>query len=629
MKKTYFFFVTLMLMTSLVYSQTTILSEDFENASGTTPPTGWTRTSNGVGWKFGANLGSQYWHIPSHTKYAAANDDAAGQNNDGSVDYLISPAIDLSGYTTVLLKFAKFFDGKYDQLASVEISTDGGNNWTSVYTVPKDDEWAEKVISLSNYAGQSNVMIGFHSNDTGRWSSGFAVDDVQVYKPVAYDVSLVSIDTPPYVTAGNVNIQGTLQNLGQTNLTSIDLMWSIDGGTTYTTDHLTGINVAPGDFYNFTQTTPIDMSATHGYNVTIKLENPNGQSDQIPNDNTLTKQISSLSQIPTKRFVGEEAGGTWCGWCPRGLVALKDMAHYHPNHWIGISVHNGDPMTNSAYDSALSTHRGGAGFPGGLFNRVGGNVDPGNYSAIYQEKQNELTPVDIDITNISWNAANRTISFDVEATFYTNFTGDFRINAVITEDHVSGTSSSWGQHNYYHNRYDLIDWEGINWKNLPSTVPASQMVYDDVARAILAGWDGTPGSIPSTIVDGVTHSQSYTYTVPASSDENNINLIGLVIDQNTGAITNGFKKKFDLAAGIADNTAEKISLYPNPTNGIMHITNAKDASVEVWNILGQRVIQKHIIRNDEINISGLKNGNYIVKIITEKGTNIQKITLIK
>ena len=242
------------------YAQTDIFTEDFEGASGSTPPTGWTITTNGVGWTFGSNQSSSYWTIPSHTVYAAMNDDDAGNNNDGSVDYLITPALDLSSYSAVILDFAEFFDGAYGETASVEVSTDSGSSWTNIKDITAGTDWATVTVSLTAYVGQSNVMVGFHADDNGQWASGWAIDDVHIYEPMAYDVAMVSINTAPYIDAGSVSLDATLQNMGANTLTSVDVMWSIDSGITVHTDSLTGLNIGVASTYDFTHSIPVDMT---------------------------------------------------------------------------------------------------------------------------------------------------------------------------------------------------------------------------------------------------------------------------------------------------------------------------------------------------------------------------------
>ena len=609
-------------------SQTSILTEDFEGGS---MPTGWTQTTNGAGWDFGSDLSSSYWTIPAHTVYAAANDDAGGSSNDGSVDYLITPALDLSGNTAVVLSFAEFMDGAYSETASVEVSTDGGSSWTDVYDVVAGNDWTTATVSLSAYAGQSNVMVGFHANDNGQWASGFAIDDVNIYEPAPYDAAMVAITTPSYVNAGMVTLQGTLQNMGANTLTSVDVVWSTDGGTTTHVDNLTGLNVATSGTYDFSHSIQIDMTTTQGYNVMCWVENPNGNTDADSSNDQVTKLISSLSQIPQKVVVGEEAGGTWCGWCPRGLVALKDLAHNYPSTWIGISVHNGDPMVNTTYDNAMSNIV--SGYPSGMVDRAGGaEVDPGDFEATYQTEKNVISPVAVDIQNVSWNSSTRQVDFDVVATFYTNTSGNFRMNAVITEDGVSGTTSQWDQHNYYSSssqNIDLIDWEGINWKNLADPVPAADMVYNDVAREILGGWSGTSGSIPGTVTDGTPITYSYSYTVPAGSNENNMWLIGMVIDQTTGEILNGFKTNL-IPTSVQTESKKEVVVFPNPTNSIINVTNADNATIEVWNMIGQKLITVNSTKNiQRIDLSAFQSGTYIVRIISDNETITRKINLMK
>jgi hypothetical protein len=74
-------------------------------------------------------------------------------------------------------------------------------------------------------------------------------------------------------------------------------------------------------------------------------------------NNTLSANATTLTSIPEKFTVGEEKTGSWCGWCPRGAVALAQM-ETTPN-FIGIAVHNADPMTISSYDGGIGTYIAG------------------------------------------------------------------------------------------------------------------------------------------------------------------------------------------------------------------------------------------------------------------------------
>ena len=66
------------------------------------------------------------------------------------------------------------------------------------------------------------------------------------------------------------------------------------------------------------------------------------------------------------------------------------------------------------------------------------------------------------------------------------------------------------------------------------------MVYDHVARAIAPSFTGEANSFPSTVLAGQSHTLNYSFTLPATWDENSINIIGLLLDPQ-GRIDNAGK----------------------------------------------------------------------------------------
>ncbi|PKP45387.1 MAG: hypothetical protein CVT94_18195 [Bacteroidetes bacterium HGW-Bacteroidetes-11] len=168
---------------------------DFESGF---PPPGWqATTSSAVGWYATDSGSSQNFYIPPHTRYAVSNDDAA--NDNGCCDYLITPAMDLTGHNNYYLKFSSFFNRKYGHNAFVKYSVDDGQSWTFLpYSIPvSNNSWKEKHISLADFSGISgveNLRIAFHSDDDGNWGSGWAIDDVLIaadsIQPLEYAVFL-------------------------------------------------------------------------------------------------------------------------------------------------------------------------------------------------------------------------------------------------------------------------------------------------------------------------------------------------------------------------------------------------------------------------------------------------------
>ncbi len=74
------------------------------------------------------------------------------------------------------------------------------------------------------------------------------------------------------------------------------------------------------------------------------------------------------------------------------------------------------------------------------------------------------------------------------------------------------------------------------------------------------------------------------------------------------------------------NTAD-LSVYPNPTSGLLNITTtASNGTVEVMNLMGQVVLSKQLNNgNNSIDISNLSNGVYSVQIMQNNTLTVSKV----
>ena len=71
---------------------------------------------------------------------------------------------------------------------------------------------------------------------------------------------------------------------------------------------------------------------------------------------------------------------------------------------------------------------------------------------------------------------------------------------------------------------------------------------------------------------------------------------------------------------------KNISIYPNPTNGMIILTNALNSDIQISDINGRVIISKHIdTNNQQLDISNFDKGTYIVKIIDNNTVTIRKI----
>jgi len=172
------------LLPSELGASTTILTEDFE---GGVLPVGWSRTqaggSAGMVIDIVANHNSGNFTIPATnaSNVACSNDDVC--NCDMSVDYLVTPSMDLSASVAATLTFDAYHPGNWGSNAYVKVSTASATGpWTTEMTLASNlANWQNGLsVDLTAYAGNATVWVAFHHDDAGAWADGLAVDNVQI-----------------------------------------------------------------------------------------------------------------------------------------------------------------------------------------------------------------------------------------------------------------------------------------------------------------------------------------------------------------------------------------------------------------------------------------------------------------
>lgn len=340
---------------------------------------------------------------------------------------------------------------------------------------------------------------------------------------------------------------------------------------------------------------------------------------------TTEKVAASAPNAVVKRVLVEEATGTWCGFCVRGIVMMESLNKDYASTTALIAVHNADPMTDATYDAAMGPKI--TGYPSGLIDRQKAEVDPSDFKTEYLKRVKYVPVIDVFIDNVSWNASTRLLSFRVNATTVAAFNGSYRFNAALTEMQVHGTTTKYAQHNYYSDG-SLGAMGGFEKKADP--VPAADMYYDFVGRTILGGWDGTANSIPATNASGQTISYTYTKTLPATWNEKNLSLIGFVINSTNGTVENSSLtvKLQSVITGLDKEEKADLIAYPNPTSGLVSIKNAAAMDITVYNVTGSQVLkaEKNV---SQIDLSDLPDGIYFLKFNTQTEVYTKKFVLIK
>ena len=92
-----------------------------------------------------------------------------------------------------------------------------------------------------------------------------------------------------------------------------------------------------------------------------------------------------------------------------------------------------------------------------------------------------------------------------------------------------------------------------------------------------------------------------------------------------------FLKVKDPDDAITDYTAmSNVKLYPNPVSSNLTIENLKNIDVEIYNIVGQQIVENKNATGDlSIDMSNLPDGVYFVKLKDGKAVRTEKIKLVK
>jgi hypothetical protein len=117
---------------------------------------------------------------------------------------------------------------------------------------------------------------------------------------------------------------------------------------------------------------------------------------------------------------------------------------------------------------------------------------------------------------------------------------DFRIAYVIVEDNVGPYLQA---NNYCYMQDEQYPYMS-DWFGLGGETGMVEMLYDNVARGIYGGLNGTEGSVPTSVVAGQPYEYEYTFDLPDNiQDKNNIRIVTLLIDNKSGEIMNADQTK--------------------------------------------------------------------------------------
>jgi hypothetical protein len=533
-----------------------------------------------------------------------------------------------------------------------ELAIDDGNTPNLCLTTYPQATWfnlkIEANLTLHVWkAYVNNILVGTWVNGVNTVASAdyfplqnnqFFMDNVsfdhQTYTLPALNAMVASLDMGGSIAGQNVTPVVSILNAGQNVLNSFDVNLNYNGQNY--TQNVTGANVASIGSYEVN--IPALTLVAGVQNAIVTISNINGGNDDNAADNTLNQVVDPVVPAAGKIVVGEEATGTWCQWCPRGAVFMDKFANDYNGFWAGIAVHNGDPMVVADYDAGIGGLIGG--YPSSLVDRVG-DVDPSQMSSDFFTRL-QTAPKGVLMNGANWDPVTRVLNVSVTTEMLQATNGSYKVACVLTEDGVTGSGNGYNQSNAYAG--------GNNgamggFESLPNPVPAAQMVYDHVARAIAPSFAGQTGVIAATTTAGDDYTANFSFTLPATWDETQMHIVGMLIDpqgkiDNAGyttipeAVQNGYVGVEELIGAI--NLEQMLTIAPNPANDFtninLHIPAAAPVSIRVLDAKGNilQARQYGSMQGDfeiGLNTANFAAGLYLVEL-EMNGQHIQKKLMI-
>ena len=445
------------------------------------------------------------------------------------------------------------------------------------------------------------------------------------------DVTLTQMSYVDRAMCGKeYSIAGELMNTGYYPIVSLKAKVEVNGK-----EQITDIKIEnPAPYMTAVEFSIPNIAPNQAgrYDCNFEIIEVNGAADGYPEDNKAMCQLVAMNESYTRKAVMEEITGTWCGWCPRGIVGIENLKKDFPNDFIAIAVHCGqDPLIAPTYDPLANA---GFGAPSALMNRIT-LVDP--YYG-FENKNYGIKDVVSLINQLPTEAlmgVSSKLSDDeneIEMTAYTKFSmsspnAPYMVAYVLMEDKLTGV-----QTNYYSSQ--VAAQYGITEAGLPDDLKPYYNKkyqytnkYDDVARGIYDIF-GIEGSLSGPIQSGVVKEHTLTIEVPSNiRNIDNVSVVALLMDGYTGEIIAAEK------AYVGESTTTGIeSVANNEMNadikvipGALFVT-ANTATAKLYTTDGKLLSSHNVNGSATISTKDL-NGTIIVRVENGKDSFVKKIAL--
>jgi hypothetical protein len=556
-----------------------------------------------------------------------------GMNASGSNDGIFTKTFGTAGSRQFWIKFY-----------SMSTPGDAGNSWTYASVVLEEGTNKIYIVmqnclqSQGNYVspkhtlgiqvdGSTAVMVKGSPNFTNETSDAIPEDNdyyefMYGVQP-AFDLAGTTTEIPGYLSRKTAyTIKGKFRNQGSTTITGLTLNYRINNEAVVSMP-VSGLNLENNDESEFTHNIPWNAMTGGWYDVRIWASALNGQSDEVPANDTIRARTYMYDTAAARKVMHEVFSSSTCGPCRPGNVALQQIFDQRPGTHVILKYQcdfpgSGDPYYTTEVGTKRSFYSVNS-IPATVRDGLAGvNPNGGYTAAAYDELQAKpsFASLKVNSAQLSWKGQV-----------------DFSVSFTPLENYMSG--SSW--------RLMAAIAERTTHRNVKSN---GETEFHHVMKKMVPGPNGT---VLSNLQKGVEQTINLSYTFPevyrlpnSAADRINLATETTVEDfwdlEVVVFLQNNTTKEVIQAEWmpVAFNTglpqtddAFGLLVYPNPARGQVNIRmqNPAAVNISVMDVNGRVVYQGAAAPSGEtqINTANWAPGLYLIRVSDGTQVSTRKV----
>lgn len=361
----------------------------------------------------------------------------------------------------------------------------------------------------------------------------------------------------------------------------------------------------------------------------------NKKQDDDLSDNEMVAEVGLVIPNPQKMVLIEEGTGTWCPWCTRGTHTLDMLDKLYKDYATSIAVHFGDPMQPQFYGDFMNENYF-SGYPSGTINRThsSGMGLPETEHHMFNEMTKAPASTFKTAAELSGNTLNVTVTYEM----LSDVTTDWLVACALIENGVTGEGSNYAQANAYAG--------GANgpmggFENKPNLIPAEDMVYDHVGRAISPNSIGA-SAFTKNYSKGESASFTFTFNLRDDWNQDELKLIPILMRADSSIdnvdrvslkdALDGTFEEADKISGVSEWSEQNLTVFPNPASShlIVRIDEPIDqGQLHLVNMQGQVVWQNNDAEMQwSVDVSNLPKGAYTL-LLTSENQQSRKMVIVE